>query len=118
MSESPHHAFIQKMKSRLALTHESPRNISLDELGEAIGLDYAHPAEIDALIENLENEGFRFEDHLGKELLETLRAVLMQARALRQSGKNAGIKDIASALGRSQRAVRVALLYGEVLGSQ
>ncbi len=102
----------------MALTPESAKELSLDELGEAIGLDYASPAEIDALIEDLENEGFRFHDQLGEQLVDTLRAVIFQAKALRQAGKSATIKEIAQALERSERAVRVALLYGEVLGSQ
>ncbi len=113
----PHFEFILRMRKRLQLPQGGARQISLDELGDAIGLDYAHPAEIDALINDLEEEGYQFKDGLGDQLITTLRAVLLQARELKALGQGAGIADIARALGRSERAVRVALLYGEVLGS-
>ena len=91
------------------------RALSLDEIGEAIGVQLARPDQIEHLFDRLENGGFSIGSSLGADLSHTLRSVLGAARQLRTSGKTTAVSAIAEATGLSVREVRVALLYAEVI---
>lgn len=97
------------------LSRGGPRPISLDEIGEAIGVRFAEPESIDRLLSLLEQAGFAVEVPGGLDLGQRLVLVLSTARALRREGAVAGLGEIAAKLGWTVRETRTVLLYGEVL---
>lgn len=100
-----------------ALLRQGARDFTLDEIAEAIGTRVAGPPEIERLFELLEAAGGTIAAGLEtEELAPLLVRVLRAARALRAQGAAASPEAIAAALGVTAREVRVALLYGEVLG--
>ncbi len=97
------------------LSNGGPRTVSLDEIGEAIGLRFAEPSRIEELFSRLEARGFTIEASATPDLRARLSEVLVTARSLRGSGAPAGVAEIAGALGWSVRETRSVLLYAEVL---
>lgn len=106
-------AWVERVASDLL--EAGARPISLDEIGEAIGLTWAQPGEIDRLFLLLEEAGATIVDPERDELAPSLLLVLRAARQLRAEGRSASPREIAECSGLSERRVRVALLYGEVL---
>ncbi len=98
------------------LARGTPRVVTLDEIGEAFGLDWAKPEQIEWLFDQLESRGFTIGEPEPVALAALLRSVLVAARGLRAAGRAASPSDIASDTGLDVREVRVALLYAEVLG--
>lgn len=97
------------------LSRGSPREISLDEIGEAIGVRFAEPRLIEELFARLEGAGFVVAVPGSADLRERLLRVLTLARTLREAGQSSGLAELAGALGWSVRETRTVLLYGEVL---
>lgn len=93
-----------------------PRAVTLDEIGDAIGLELASPQQIELLFDRLEAAGATVVQPPPGSLFPQLRRVLDAARQLRSTGQMTEITAIAHLTGLSAREVRVALLYGEVLG--
>ncbi len=98
------------------LSVDGPRTVSLDQIGEAIGLDWATAAQIEHLFQKLEARGFAVADESPASLAPLLARVLAAARELRTAGLAKTPSSIAERTGLTPREVRVALLYGEVLG--
>lgn len=98
------------------LTVDGQRSVSLDEIGEAIGLDWATADQIESLFQKLEAQGFAVADESPASLAPLLAQVLAAARELRTAGLGKTPSSIAERTGLTPRQVRVALLYGEVLG--
>lgn len=90
-------------------------HVSLDVIGEAIGLEVARPDEIEQLFQRLEQAGKTVGGTEGERLQPLLFRVLQAARQLRAEQERATSEAIAQRTGLSVREVRVALLYGEVL---
>lgn len=97
------------------LLSSGPRAVTLDEVGEAIGTRAVDAREVELLFACLEERGGSLiEEHDGA-LVPLLQKVLATARALRQEGEKPSPTKIAKESGLSARAVRVALLYAEVI---
>lgn len=91
------------------------RTISLDEIGLAIGEQAVSTDDIEALFVRLESRGARIGDDEEPDLKSLLRRVIQTALALRKEGQRPSPVSIAERSGLSLGAVRVALLYSEVL---
>ncbi|GEM_PF-1905792 len=89
--------------------------ISLDQIGEVIGGQAVDAADIERLIQTLEAKGATIADAEGQQLIPLLKSVIQTALALRKEGKTPSPLLISERSGLSARAVRVALLYADVL---
>jgi len=97
------------------LMPDEPRLVTLDEIGEVIGLETVGSDDVEALIHLLEKKGATIGDAEGQELVVLLKKVIQTAMVLRKEGKRPTPALIAQTNGLSPRAVRVALLYADVL---
>lgn len=97
------------------LLKDGPRVVSLDEIGEAIGVEWATPVQIEELFGRLEESGASVGDPEVASLSPLLVRVLGVARELKARGQRIDPTSIAARAGLTPREVRVALLYGEVL---
>lgn len=98
------------------LLRGGPRHLSLDEIGEAIGTLAVSAGDIEELLDQLTRAGLVIDEPEISPKAE-LRAVLDAARTLRaQLGRAPKTTEIAVQLGRSESAVRAALLFGSLLG--
>jgi hypothetical protein len=92
-------------------THE----ISLDDVGEAIGSELVSQAEIEELLQRLESSGRRV-GTVTPAIREHLKVVLDVARELgRGRGAAPNVNEVAEKSGLSAGEVRAALLYASVL---
>jgi len=99
------------------LIARSAREVTLDEIGEALGALAASTDEIDAILSALEAAGRAIVGPEGGRGAETLRAVLPAARALAASfGRKPTIDEIAAHIGLPAERVRHALALGRVMG--
>lgn len=88
---------------------------SLDELGEVIGSRSISSAEIDLLMAQLESKGVEIGGDQSVDLKAMLVTVLQTARLLRAQGRAADPGAIAAQSGLSFAAVKMALLYSDVI---
>ncbi len=93
----------------------TPRVIALDELGELVGDRKISSAEIDLLIGRLEEDDVVVGGDAGVDLTALLRKVIQNALLLKKAGKPANPLAIAQQAGLSLGAVKLALLYSEVI---
>lgn len=97
------------------LLARGPRGISLDDVGEAIGVELVSQAEIEELLQRLESAGC----HVGTvtpAIRDHLKLVLEVARELgRGRGAAPNVTEVAEKSGLSVGEVRAALLYASVL---
>jgi hypothetical protein len=97
------------------LLASSSNEVSLDEVGDAIGAQLVTQPEIEELLDALERAGRRVGEGT-PDLREHLRRVLRAARQLRSVERREPTVDaIAKATGLSSGEVRAALLYASVL---
>ena len=89
--------------------------VTLDQVGESIGIEAVTAPQIDELITALEAAGILVESELGPGVQPLLHRVLLAARQLKSQGASVAPERVAEASGLSVREVRVALLYAEVL---
>ena len=90
--------------------------ISLDDLGDAIGARAVTPEEIDAMMQLIESRGTRILAPEGGGGEQRLGAVLAAARALAaELGRKPTVAEIAERSGLSESAVRVALRLAQVI---
>ena len=90
--------------------------VSLDAIGEAIGVEQISPSEIEELFEALEAAG-REIDSTAPNIRLHLALVLREARRLRsQQASSPSVTSLAEATKLTEREVRAALLYASVLG--
>lgn len=97
------------------LLERYPGGITLDAVGEVVGAQAVTPAAIEALFDELEARGIEVQDGLSAELSALLEVVLIAARALRLRGQRLSPAAVALEAGKSEREVRVALLFAQVL---
>jgi hypothetical protein len=112
MSES-----VEEFAARIVarLLRDGHEIVTLDDIGEAIGVDLASPDRIEAIFGALEARSIEIRASESSSLPELLHRVLGAARSLRQKGLASTPAAIAQELQISSREVRVALLYAEVL---
>lgn len=89
--------------------------LTLDEVGEVVGDRSMTGDQIEALIVRLEAEGVEIGGDDDVDLAALLKQVIQTALSLKRRGKKSHAAAIAEEAGLSQRAVRVALLYSEVI---
>lgn len=97
------------------LLPDGARTLTLDEVGEAIGDRATGADEVELLLSALERAGATIVEASGEGLPELLRRVLVSAREIRGLGGNPSPTSISAHSGISVRAVRVALLYADVI---
>ncbi len=97
------------------LLPEGPRVLSLDEIGEAIGVDSVGSDDVEALLAHLEAAGATIVGTNDEGLAPLLKKVLLTAHRLKAEGERPSPENIAARSGLSPRAIRVALLYADVL---
>lgn len=97
------------------LLPDGARTLTLDEVGEAIGGRAVGSAEVEQLLLALENAGATIAESGGAGLPDLLRRVLTAAREIRGLGGTPSPLSISERSGISVRAVRVALLYADVI---
>ena len=98
------------------LLKSNDRSLSLDSIGEAIGVEQISQAEIEELFDSLETSGRQIDVQVPDVRLH-LNLVLREARRLReQQQSNPDVKALAKATRLTEAEVRTALLYASVLG--
>jgi uncharacterized protein YidB (DUF937 family) len=106
-------AVLEAIVERLLAASET--NITLDEVGEAIGLELVSQSEIEEILDRLERAGRRV-GSVTPSIRQHLQTVLVEARALRnEQGSSPSVAMIAQKTGLSIGEVRAALLYASVL---
>lgn len=91
------------------------RALTLEEIGEKIGHRAFGSAEVEMLFARLEQEGATIGAEEGEGLVLLLQRVIATATELRREGAGPSPTAISERSGLSVRAVRVALLYADVL---
>jgi hypothetical protein len=100
----------------LVLSAGSAGEVSLDDLGEAIGVRAVTPPEIEAILATLEARGVQVRGPEGGGGEERLGRVVAAARALGgELGRRASIAEIAERAGLSDTDVRHALALACVM---
>lgn len=89
--------------------------LTIDDIGEAIGLRAVSPPEIDAMIDLLERAGRKVASPEGQRGESYLKVVVAAARALRAEGKTPRAEDIAARTGLSREDVEHALSLVKVM---
>lgn len=97
------------------LLPDGARTLTLDEVGEAIGDRTVSSVEVELLLSELERAGATIVESGGEDLPQLLRRVLAAAREIKAFGGSPNPTSISARSGISVRAVRVALLYADVL---
>lgn len=104
------------VRSLLAeLLRDGSRSLTLDQIGEAIGDRSVGSEEVDLLLTRLEEAGVEVVGTGEEGMVSLLREVIRTAHLLRREGAAPTPTSIATRSGISVRAVRVALLYADVL---
>ena len=98
-----------------SLLPDGARTLTLDEVGEAIGERAVGSDEVELLLSALEQAGATIVESSGEGLPQLLRRVLAAAREIRALGGSPSPTSISAHSGISVRAVRVALLYADVI---
>lgn len=103
------------LEALLALS-EDRREVTLDEIGEALGARAVNAVDIEELIDTLEHAGRRVVSPSTGRGADNLRKVLETARALAaELGRRPTQAEIAAKSGLSDDAVRHALAFARVL---
>ena len=105
--------WIAQMLERLL--SDGARALSLDEIGEALGDRAVGADEVELLLGRLEAAGATIVDSGAEGLAPLHKRVIATAHELRAEGERPSPTKIAERSGLSARAVRVALLYADVL---
>jgi hypothetical protein len=102
---------------RLLAESADSRAISLDAVGDAIGVLAVSTDDVDALLDALERGGRTVTGPTGARGAENLRRVLPAARELaRKNGRPPTVAELAAATGLGEDDVRHALALGRVMG--
>lgn len=90
-------------------------SLTIDDIGEAIGVRAVSPPEIDEMIELLERSGRKVASPEGQRGESYLKQVVAAARELRAEGKTPRAEDIAARTGLSRADVEHALALVKVM---
>ena len=103
--------------ARLLADSERTRRVTLDELGEAIGVIAVSIDDVDALLTALEAQGREVVGPEGARGVGNLQQVLPAARALAASlGRRPTLAELIEKTGLNEADVRHALALGRVMG--
>jgi len=103
--------------ARLLADSDASRSVTLDEVGEAVGLVAVSTDDVDALLAALEKAGREIVGPEGARGVGNLRRVLPAARALTASlGRPPTLTELARETELSEDDVRHALALGRVMG--
>jgi hypothetical protein len=93
------------------------KEISLDAIGEAIGVVPVSTEDVDALMAVLEGAGLRVAGPEGQRGVQNLQRIIPAARALAgRLGRAATLAELAAETGLAEEDVRHALALGSVMG--
>jgi len=107
---------LRAIVDRLIATSEASRQVSLDALGQAIGVQSISYAEIDAMISALEARGRKVEAASGGRGEEYLRLVVPAVRSLSSElGRRPSPSEISLRTRLSLEQVRHALLLARIM---
>jgi hypothetical protein len=96
---------------------ETSRSITIDAIGDAIGVVPVSTDDVDALLTVLEDAGRTIVAPEGQRGVKNLQRVLAAVRELAaRDGRKPGIAEIAAHTGIDPRDVRHALALGRVMG--
>jgi hypothetical protein len=102
---------------RLLADSAASRRVTLDEVGEAIGVVAVSTDDVDALLGALERAGREIVGPEGARGVKNLQRVIPAARALAGSlGRAPTLAELAMETGFSEEDVRHALALGRVMG--
>ena len=112
-------AELEAVVAALLASSERSREVTLDAIGDAIGMRAVSHEEVDAILSALESRGRRVvagENETGGGGEDRLRTVVVTARALgAELGRRATIVEIAAKSGLSVGEVRQALFLARVI---
>jgi hypothetical protein len=110
-------AKLEPIFAHLLSNSADSRRLTLDEVGEAIGVVAVSTDDVDVLLAALEKEGREVVGPEGARGVGNLRQVLPAARALTRSlGRAPTFAELAKQTGLSEDDVRHALALGRVMG--
>ncbi len=101
---------------RLLAQSTDTRRVTLDEIGDALGVISVSTSDVDLLLWALEEEGRAVVGPEGQRGVKNLQKVLPAARALARSGRPPTPQEIARETGLTEEEVRHALALGRVMG--
>lgn len=107
---------VQEVLSQLLALSERTRQVSLDQLGDAIGGRPLSNEELELVIDGLEQAGRFVTAPFDQDVVDHLRAVIATASDIRRSGQLATVDGIALRAGLTVEEVRTALAFARVMG--
>ncbi len=114
---TPIPAKLEPALAQLLADSEVSRKVTLDAVGDAIGVVPVSTDDVDALLSALEGAGRTVVGPEGARGVGNLRRVLPAARALAgKLGRPARLAELAAETGLSEEDVRNALALGRVMG--
>jgi hypothetical protein len=106
----------EALDSLLAHSEDS-RRVTLDAIGDAIGIGVVDATQIDFMFSELERAGRTIDAPSGAAGVASLRKVVPAARAIAaEQGRTARVAEIAERAGLTEDEVRRALLLARVMG--
>ncbi len=108
---------LEPVLARLLAESSGARRVTLDEVGEALGVLAVSADDVDALLTALEAAGRRVVGPEGARGVEGLRRVIPAARQLTASlGRRPTVAELVERTGLSEAEVRRALALASVMG--
>lgn len=103
--------------AELLRNSEDSRKVTIDAIGDAIGVGAVDTAQIDTMLSALEAEGRTIDAPSGQHGVANLRKVVPAAREIaKEQGRTARVPEIAERAGLSEDEVRRARLLARVMG--
>jgi hypothetical protein len=108
---------LEPIATKLLAESAASKTVTLDAMGEAIGLVAVSTEDVDALMTALERAGRRIVGPEGARGVGNLRRVIPAARALAAKlGRTPSLAELAAETGLGEDDVRHALALGRVMG--
>ena len=109
-------AELESVVASLLVSSERSREVTLDAIGDAIGVRAVSTDDVEAILSALESKGRRVIAPEGGGGEERLRKVVVTARGLtKELGRRPHIAEIASKSGLSEPEVRQALFLAQII---
>jgi len=107
---------IQIVLDDLLRGSETSTEVSLDQIGEALGTMNVSFDEIEAIVSALEAAGRAVVGDVGADPKADLRIVIEASHTLRARGETPTVPTLAQNTGLSEQRVRTALRLGQIIG--